>query len=117
MHILTPHEGITNEKICETQIEMLERKQNEYRLIGKITEVPGHTLFKFNTQTRVVEKAKIKVDYSMKFSTERELIPVKGSEVVVEKDCYYEQALNMKNFIKRLRRRGLIGEHEQIKIE
>lgn len=117
MDILTPHEGITNEKICETQIEMLERKQNEYRLIGQITEVSGHTLFKFNTQTRVAEKAKIKVDYSMKFSTERELIPVRRSEVVVEKDCYYEQALNMKNFIKRLRRRGLIGEHEQIKIE
>lgn len=28
MDILTPHDGITNEKICETQIEMLERKQN-----------------------------------------------------------------------------------------
>ena len=38
------------------------------------------------------------------------------SDVKVEKDCYYEQALNMKNFIKRLRRRGIIGADEYIKI-
>lgn len=36
--------------------------------------------------------------------------------VKVEKYCYYEQALNMKNFIKRLRRRGLIGADENVKI-
>lgn len=36
--------------------------------------------------------------------------------VKVEKDCYYEQALNMKNFIKRLRRRGIIGADENVKI-
>lgn len=117
MNILTPHEGLTNEKICKEQIELLEKKQNEYRLIGQMTEVSGHTLFKFNTQTRIAGKAKIKVDYSMKFSPERKLVPVKRSEVVVQKDCYYEQALNMKNFIKRLRRRGLIGADEQIKPE
>ena len=42
---------------------------------------------------------------------------VKKSDVVVEKDCFYEQALNLKNFIKRLRRRGIIGEGEQVKTE
>lgn len=31
-------------------------------------------------------------------------------------DCYYEQALNMKNFIKRLRRQGIIGADECVKI-
>ena len=35
--------------------------------------------------------------------------------VKVEKDCYYEQALNMKNFIKRLRRQGIIGADEDVK--
>lgn len=34
MDILIPHEGLTNEKICQTQIEMLDRKQNEFKLIG-----------------------------------------------------------------------------------
>lgn len=37
--------------------------------------------------------------------------------VKVENDCYYEQALNMKNFIKRLRRRGIVGIDENVKIK
>lgn len=118
MDILTPHEGITNEKICETQIEMLERKQNEYKLIGQITAVPGHTLFKFNTETRVASKATMKTEFHTVFNPKTGTLDVvKKSDVVVDKDCYYEQALNLKNFIKRLRRRGLIGEHEQVKTE
>ena len=35
--------------------------------------------------------------------------------VKIEEDCYYEQALNMKNFIKRLRRQGIIGADEDVK--
>ena len=31
MDILTPHDGITNEKICKAQIEAVEKKQNESR--------------------------------------------------------------------------------------
>lgn len=118
MDILTPHEGITNEKICETQIEMLERKQNEYKLIGQITAVPGHTLFKFNTETRVAAKAAMKIEFHTVFNPKTGMLEaVKKSDVVVEKDCYYEQALNIKNFIKRLRRRGIIGVREQVKTE
>lgn len=118
MDILIPHEGITNEKICETQIEMLERKQNEYKLIGRITAVPGHMLFKFNTETRVAAKAKMKIELHMVFNPKTGVMDaVKKSDVTVEKNCYYEQALNIKNFIKRLRRRGIIGEREQVKVE
>lgn len=39
------------------------------------------------------------------------------SRVKVEKDCYYERALNIKNFIKRLRRRGIVGMDEEVKLE
>ena len=92
MDILTPHDGLTNEKICKAQIEAVAKKQNEYKLIGRLTKVPGHTLYKFNATTQEASKA------------------------IVEKYCYYEQALNMKNFIKRLRRRGIIGADENVKI-
>ena len=34
MDILTPHDGVTNDKIAKAQIEAVERKQNEYKLIG-----------------------------------------------------------------------------------
>lgn len=52
MDILTPHDGVTNDKIAKAQIEAVERKQNEYKLIGQMVRVPGHTLYKFNTVTR-----------------------------------------------------------------
>lgn len=52
MDILIPHDGLTNEKICKAQIEAVEKKQNEYKLIGRLTKVPGHTLYKFNATTR-----------------------------------------------------------------
>lgn len=45
MDILTPHDGVTNNKIAKAQIEAVERKQNEYKLIGQMVRVPGHTLY------------------------------------------------------------------------
>lgn len=41
MDILTPHDDITNEKICKAQIEAVEKKQNEYKLIGRLMKIPG----------------------------------------------------------------------------
>lgn len=45
MDILTPYDGVTNDKIAKAQIEAVERKQNEYKLIGQLVRVPGHTLY------------------------------------------------------------------------
>lgn len=44
------------------------------------------------------------VRYSIRFCMK----PVTTSKTVIEPDCYYEQALNEKNFRKRLKRIGLI---------
>lgn len=45
----------------------------------------------------------IKIDYKTKK-------PVEKAKVVVEKNCIYGQALNKKNFIRHLVRRGIIKE-------
>ena len=117
MDILTPHDGITNEKICKAQIEAVEKKQNEYKLIGRLTKVPGHTLYKFNATTREASKAEMRTEITRQYDPDTDtVIRHVKSDVKVEKDCYYEQALNMKNFIKRLRRRGIIGADENVKI-
>ena len=118
MDILTPHDGLTNEKICMAQIEAVEKKQNEYKLIGRLTKVPGHTLYKFNTITREASKAIVEIRSGYLYDPEKgPKMQIKHRfNVKVEKDCYYEQALNMKNFIKRLRRRGIIGAYENVKI-
>lgn len=117
MDILTPHDGITNEKIYKAQIEAVEKKQNEYKLIGQLTKVPGHTLYKFNTTTREASTAEMQTETTRQYDPNANTVFMRSkSSVKVEKDCYYEQALNMKNFIKRLRRRGIIGADENVKI-
>lgn len=117
MDILTPHDGVTNEKICKAQIEAVEKKQNEYKLIGRLMKVPGHTLYKFNTATREASKAEMRTEITRQYDPDTDTVVrhIK-SDVKVEKDCYYEQALNKRNFIKRLRRRGIIGVDENVKI-
>ena len=34
------------------QIEYLEKKQNEYKHIGRMRKIPVHTLFSFNYKTK-----------------------------------------------------------------
>lgn len=96
----------------------VEKKQNEYKLIGRLTKVPGHTLYKFNATTREASKATVEMRSGYFYDTEKgPKMQIKHRfNVKVEKDCYYEQALNMKNFIKRLRRQGIIGADENVKI-
>ena len=103
MRIL-PESGITNEMICQTQVELLEQQRQEYKLIGSMRKVPGHTLFSFNVQTGEIKPVKLIREASIGLDGN----PVFKEKITVEKDCYYEQALNLKNFIKRLKRRGLI---------
>ena len=118
MDILTPHDGITNEKIAKAQIEAVQQKENEYKLIGQMVKVSGHTLFKFNTTTRIASKADINENTILRLNPKTGLYEHWTKQVVnVEKDCYYEQALNMANFIKRLRRRGLVGPQEIVGME
>lgn len=118
MDMLTPHDGITNEKIAKAQIEAVEQKQNEYKLIGQMIQRPGHTLFKFNTSKRTASIADLKTEKKIQYDPQTSTVTyVNRSSVNVEKDCYYEQALNMKSFIKRLRRRGIIHQEETIIIE
>ena len=118
MDILTPHDGITNEKIAKAQIEAVQQKQNEYKLIGQMVKVSGHTLFKFNTTTRTAGRATTEEKIIAEVNPRTGLLETRTTySVNVEKDCYYEQALNMANFIKRLRRRGIVGQEEIVTVE
>lgn len=116
MDILTPHDGLTNEKICKAQIEAVEKKQNEYKLIGRLTKVPGHTLYKFNATTREASKAEVRTEITRRYDPDTDTV-IRPCQIGREgrKGLLLRQALNMKNFIKRLRRRGIIGADEDVK--
>lgn len=88
----------------------------KFKDCGRLTKVPGHTLYKFNTTTREASKAEMRTEITRQYDPDTDtVIRHVKSDVKVEKYCYYEQALNMKNFIKRLHRRGIIGADEDVK--
>lgn len=54
-------------------------------------KTPGHILFMYNKETGEIQEA-----------------PVIMGSVITEPNCIYRQALNKKNFIKKLKREGII---------
>lgn len=98
------HELPVRDNLSGEQIEYLQKQQNEFKHIGKIKKVPGHTLFSFNRKTKEIKLAKFINECCLGFDGK----PVTKNKCVVEPDCFYEQALNKKNFIKRLKKYGLL---------
>lgn len=94
----------TKDNLSREQIEYLQKQQTEYKLVGKVKKNAGHILFSFNRKTGEIKRASIINKVSISLSGE----PLTKSETVVEPDCFYEQALNEKNFRKRLKRIGLL---------
>lgn len=92
---------------CDDSVrtEVTQRKQREYHLVGSERKIDGHILFSYNTETGEVKQAQITLCHDIDFMTLR---PLHSPKVVVEPNCVYRQALNKKNFIKRLKREGII---------
>lgn len=96
---------LTKDNLSKEQIEYLQKQQTEYKLVNKIKRNPGHILFSFNQKTGGIKRASI----IHKISIGLNGLPVTKSETVIEPDCYYNQALNEKNFRKKLKRIGLLS--------
>lgn len=92
------------DNLSKEQIEYLQKQQSEYKLVSRIKKNPGHILFSFNRKTGEIKKVSI----TRKVSIGLDMKPITTTKTVIEPDCYYEQALNEKNFRKRLKRIGLI---------
>ena len=90
--------------LSREQMEYLQKQQHEFKHVGKMQKVPGHTLFSFNRKTKEIKPAEFEYKCSLGLNGR----VVNETRVVIEPDCFYEQALNKKNFIKRLRRYGLL---------
>lgn len=86
------------------QKEYLQKQQREFKHVGKMRKVAGHTLFSFNRKTGEIKPAQFVNKVSLGFDGKA----LTSTECVIEPDCFYEQALNQANFIKRLKRYGLI---------
>lgn len=88
----------------DERIEYVQKQQQEYRLIGRARKTPGHTLFSFNRKTKEIKVVKVD-EVCAPFQKGGAAVKEKVS---VEPDCFYGQALNRKNFIKRLKKLGML---------
>lgn len=95
---------LTKSNLSKNQIEYIQKKQREYKLTDKKRKIPGHTLFSFNLKTKEIKRASITNEVSIGLNGKFTM----KTKTFIEPDCYYEQALNEKNFRKRLKRIGLI---------
>lgn len=87
--------------------EQVQKQQQEFHLLGKTRRVVGLTLFSYNKETGEVKVAATEKSIEIDYKTMK---PVEKAKVVVEQNCIYGQALNKKNFIRHLVRRGIIKE-------
>lgn len=83
-----------------------DQKRHEYHIIGHEKQRKGHTLFSYNKVSGEIKKAGIQYCKDVDFVTRR---AVSNPKLVVERDCVYRQALNRKNFIKILKREGIMA--------
>lgn len=98
---LTPH--LQDKDVDELRMEQVQKKKNEFHLIGQERRIKGHTLFCFNVATKKIKVAPIKQDIMMGLDG-----VIYKNSVTIEKDCIYVQALNEKNARKKLVKMGFV---------
>ena len=96
---------ILKDNLERTQIEKLQEKQHELVWVKSEKIVAGHTLFSYNTKTKEIKVAPIQYSKDVDFMTKT---PLHKPKIVIEPFCVYRQALNKRNFVKRLKREGII---------
>lgn len=91
--------------VQKDEMELIDKQKHEFKFVGRYRKVPGHTIFSLNTKTGEIKVAPIDHSKDIDFKTKN---PVTKDRIVIEPDCIYRQALNKKNFIKRLVREGIL---------
>jgi hypothetical protein len=96
---------IKKDAINQTKIEVKQQQKQEYKIIGSINHNRGHILYEYNKLTHELNIAKYgKIDNTISFDS----TSLKNYQVIINKDCYYLEALNRANAIKKLKRKGFI---------
>ena len=92
-------------KVQKDEMELIEKQRHEFKFVKSERKVPGHTMFSYNINTGEIKVAPVEHCKDIDFVT---LQPLFRDKIVIEKDCVYRQALNKRNFVKRLIREGII---------
>ena len=90
------------ENLNKDKVEIQRQIQKEFKLVGSLLHQKGHTLFSYNKETKEIKVAPMKKSNTCQFNE----TPTFKGKVIVEKDCFYIEALNLNNAIKKLRKIG-----------
>lgn len=96
--------NLTRDDLSKERIEYQQKQQHEYKLVNRVKKNPGHILFSFNRKNGEIKRASVKHEVSIGL----DMKPVTTTKTVIEPDCFYGQALNEKNFRKKIKKMGLI---------
>lgn len=99
--------ALNADKLQQQEIVAEQEKKKEVKLIGRQRKVRGLILWEYNENTRVLEPARFKED-TIQFTFDQEVMKkrVAHKKVEVNDSCVYEQALNRRNAIRQLKKRG-----------
>lgn len=89
-------------RIEKPQVQMVQKRVMQFAKVGSWRRQPGHRIFSFNMKTREIREVQVEATA---------VITINGQvrqqqKVYADKDCFYGEALNVKNFKKLLRREG-----------
>lgn len=74
------------DRLDKDTIEMVQKKQDEYKYVGSMRSCAGHTLFSYNRKTGEVKKAQLECKVSIGMNGQ----PVYKRNIAIEPDCYYD---------------------------
>lgn len=106
-------EDIKKDKLAKQEMEMLQEQEKQLKLIGSMKVVPGHIMFCYNRVTKEIKIVKFNEEVQMTIDGNIK----RNKKLKVEKDCFYEQALNKKNLIKKLKKCGIADEEVAKELE
>lgn len=89
----------------KAKTEFCQQEKREIKFLGKMRRNTSHTLFSYNLVTKEIKVAELEKPDTINF---KDLEKIGNTRIIIEKDCVYRQALNKKNFIKILKREGII---------
>ena len=89
----------------KAKTEFCQHEKREIKFLGKMRRNTSHTLFSYNIVTKEIKVAELEKPDTINF---KDLEKIGNTRIIIEKDCVYRQALNKKNFIKILKREGII---------
>ena len=97
---------LRKDNLNENKIEIQKQIQQEYKLIGTVNKNKGHITFEFNKITKEIKPALMQLNKTVKVEAEGTLSSISKYKVIINENCFYIQALNLENAIKKLKKYG-----------